>query len=196
VIDDHSRLFICSHAYTNVKARDASTASTAPPSSTGYPQRCCPTMGGVQRQRPPWQGAAVNRARAARSGRQELTAYQRLHQTLKRYLDKQQPPGTLKDLQRQLDAFVPYYNDIHGELTDLLLQASSPTTSCASRAGASADGGRRGRRVACALTAALFTSYRPSESGARFRSGADGQNKMVWSTRDARKKWIRYGPAP
>jgi Integrase core domain len=37
---------------------------------------------------------------------------ERLHQTLKRYLAKQVPATTLKDLQRQLDAFVHSYNHI------------------------------------------------------------------------------------
>ena len=37
---------------------------------------------------------------------------ERLHQTLKRYLDKRPPAPTLKDLQSQLDTFVHYYNHI------------------------------------------------------------------------------------
>jgi hypothetical protein len=37
---------------------------------------------------------------------------ERLHQTLKRYLAKQAAPGTLQELQGQLDSFVHYYNDI------------------------------------------------------------------------------------
>ncbi len=35
---------------------------------------------------------------------------ERLHQTLKRYLARQQPAKTLPELQAQLDAFVHYYN--------------------------------------------------------------------------------------
>jgi hypothetical protein len=37
---------------------------------------------------------------------------ERLHQTLKRYLTRQAPANTLTELQRQLDGFVHYYNDI------------------------------------------------------------------------------------
>jgi len=37
---------------------------------------------------------------------------ERLHQTLKRYLQKQHPANTLTDLQAQLNAFVHYYNHI------------------------------------------------------------------------------------
>jgi hypothetical protein len=37
---------------------------------------------------------------------------ERLHQTLKRYLDAQEPAQTLGELQSQLDRFVHYYNDI------------------------------------------------------------------------------------
>jgi hypothetical protein len=40
VIDDHSRLFIYSHAYPGVKHATSWTASTVPQSSTAYPQRC------------------------------------------------------------------------------------------------------------------------------------------------------------
>jgi len=37
---------------------------------------------------------------------------ERLHQTLKRYLDRQQPALSLSELQGQLDTFVHYYNHI------------------------------------------------------------------------------------
>jgi hypothetical protein len=37
---------------------------------------------------------------------------ERLHQTIKRYLDKQPSARTLKDLQAQLDVFLHYYNHI------------------------------------------------------------------------------------
>jgi len=37
---------------------------------------------------------------------------ERLHQTLKRYLAKQPPARTLRELQGQLDAFMHYYNHI------------------------------------------------------------------------------------
>ncbi|HEY3865761.1 MAG TPA: integrase core domain-containing protein [Solirubrobacteraceae bacterium] len=44
---------------------------------------------------------------------------ERLHQTLKRYLTKQAPAQAIAELQRQLDAFRHYYNDIrpHRALT-------------------------------------------------------------------------------
>src|SRR5205814_2302207 len=37
---------------------------------------------------------------------------ERFHQTLKRFLAKQEPPATKKQLQAQLDAFVAYYNGV------------------------------------------------------------------------------------
>jgi transposase InsO family protein len=45
---------------------------------------------------------------------------ERLHQTLKRYLDAQEPATTLAELQGQLDRFVHYYNNVrpHRPLTD------------------------------------------------------------------------------
>jgi hypothetical protein len=43
---------------------------------------------------------------------QTLGKVERLHQTLKRYLAKQPPAGTLQELQQQLDTFRHYYNHI------------------------------------------------------------------------------------
>jgi len=37
---------------------------------------------------------------------------ERLHQTLKRFLDRQTPAQTLSELQGQLDTFVHYYNNV------------------------------------------------------------------------------------
>jgi transposase InsO family protein len=37
---------------------------------------------------------------------------ERFHQTMKKFLQKQDPPETIDDLQAQLDRFVAYYNDV------------------------------------------------------------------------------------
>lgn len=37
---------------------------------------------------------------------------ERFHQTLKKFLDKQPPAGSLKQLQSQIDRFITYYNDV------------------------------------------------------------------------------------
>jgi hypothetical protein len=37
---------------------------------------------------------------------------ERFHQTMKKFLDKQDPADSLRQLQRQLDRFVRYYNEV------------------------------------------------------------------------------------
>lgn len=121
VIDDHSRLFICSHAYTHVKARDVVDSFHRAAELHCLPAALLSDNGAV------FTGAARHGKVAlqteleqlgvvARNSRpyhpQTCGKIERLHQTLKRYLEKQQRCGTLEDLQRQLDAFVHYYNHI------------------------------------------------------------------------------------
>jgi hypothetical protein len=121
VIDDHSRLFIHSHAYTNVKARDVVDSFHRAAGLHGLPAALLSDNGAVftgtaRHGKVALQTELEQLGVAARNSRpyhpQTCGKIERLHQTLKRYLDKQQPPGTLKDLQPQLDAFVHYYNHI------------------------------------------------------------------------------------
>jgi transposase InsO family protein len=121
VIDDHSRLFICSHAYTNVKARDVVDSFHRAAELHGLPAALLSDNGAVfsgtaRHGKVQLQSELEQLGVAARNSRpyhpQTCGKIERLHQTLKRYLDKQKPSGTLKNLQRQLDAFVHYYNHI------------------------------------------------------------------------------------
>lgn len=120
VIDDHSRLFICSHAYSYVKARDVVESFHRAVELHGLPAALLSDNGAV------FTGTARHGKVALQTELEQLgvTAknsrpyhpqtcgkIERLHQTLKRYLDKQPPAATLKDLQAQLDAFVHYYNN-------------------------------------------------------------------------------------
>lgn len=121
VIDDHSRLFICSHAYSYVKARDVVESFQRAAELHGLPAALLSDNGAV------FTGTARNGKVALQTELEQLGVaaknsrpyhpqtcgkIERLHQTLKRYLDKQPPAATLKDLQAQLDAFVHYYNHI------------------------------------------------------------------------------------
>jgi transposase InsO family protein len=120
-IDDHSRLFICSHAYSYVKARDVVESFHRAAELHGLPATLLSDNGAVftasaRHGKVALQSELERLGVAAKNSRpyhpQTCGKIERLHQTLKRYLDKQQPAATLKDLQRQLDAFVHYYNDI------------------------------------------------------------------------------------
>jgi hypothetical protein len=119
VIDDHSRLFICSHAYTHVKARDVVDSFHRAAELHGLPAALLSDNGAV------FTGTARHGKVALQTELEQLGVapknsrpyhpqtcgkIERLHQTLKRYLEKQPTAATLKDLQRQLDAFVHYYN--------------------------------------------------------------------------------------
>jgi transposase InsO family protein len=119
VIDDHSRLFICSHAYPGVKARDVVESFHRAAELHGLPAALLSDNGAVftataRHGKVALQTELEQLGVAAKNSRpyhpQTCGKIERLHQTLKRYLDKQPPAATLKDLQRQLDTFVHYYN--------------------------------------------------------------------------------------
>jgi transposase InsO family protein len=119
VIDDHSRLFICSHAYTHVKARDVVDSFHRAAQLHGLPAALLSDNGAVftgtaRHGKVALQTELEQLGVAAKNSRpyhpQTCGKIERLHQTLKRYLEKQPTATTLKDLQRQLDAFVHYYN--------------------------------------------------------------------------------------
>jgi transposase InsO family protein len=121
VIDDHSRLFICSHAYSYVKARDVVESFQRAAELHGLPAALLSDNGAVftgtaRHGKVQLQTELEQLGVAAKNSRpyhpQTCGKIERLHQTLKRYLDKQLPAAALKDLQGQLDAFVHYYNHI------------------------------------------------------------------------------------
>jgi transposase InsO family protein len=121
VIDDHSRLFVCSHAYGYVKAKDVVDCFHRGAELHGLPAALLSDNGAVftgtaRHGKVQLQTELERLGIAAKNSRpyhpQTCGKIERLHQTLKRYLDKQPPAATLKDLQAQLDAFVHYYNHI------------------------------------------------------------------------------------
>ena len=121
VIDDHSRLFIHSHAYSYVKARDVVESFHRAAELHGLPATLLSDNGAVftasaRHGKVQLQTELEQLGVAAKNSRpyhpQTCGKIERLHQTLKRYLDKQQPATTLTDLQAQLDVFVHYYNHV------------------------------------------------------------------------------------
>lgn len=121
LIDDHSRLFLHSQAYPVVKGHDVvSSFHTAvqlhgPPGSF-LSDNAAVFTGTARKGKVQLQSELERLGIAFKNSRpyhpQTCGKIERLHQTLKRYLDKQPPPGTLSELQDQLDAFRHYYNDI------------------------------------------------------------------------------------
>lgn len=121
VIDDHSRLFICSHAYSYVKAADVVDSFHRAAELHGLPAALLSDNGAVftgtaRHGKVKLQTELERLGVQAKNSRpyhpQTCGKIERLHQTLKRYLDKQPPANTLPELQAQLDTFLHYYNHI------------------------------------------------------------------------------------
>lgn len=120
VIDDHSRLFICSHAYGSVKAGDVVHSFHRAVELHGLPAALLSDNGAVftataRKGKVLLQTELERLGIAAKNSRpyhpQTCGKVERLHQTLKRYLDAQEPAETLEELQGQLDTFLHYYAD-------------------------------------------------------------------------------------
>jgi hypothetical protein len=121
MIDDHSRLFLASRAYRRAKAGDVAEAFRSAVALHGAPASLLCDNGAVFTATPRG-GKVLLQAEMERLGvvaknsrpyhPQTCGKVERLHQTLKRYLQKQAPAKTLVELQSQLDAFAHYYNAI------------------------------------------------------------------------------------
>jgi transposase InsO family protein len=121
MIDDHSRLFLASHAYSTVKAQDVVDSFHRAADLHGLPAALLSDNGAVFTATPR-KGKVLLQTELERLGiasknsrpyhPQTCGKVERLHQTLKRYLTRKPAAGTLTELQAQLDAFVHYYNDI------------------------------------------------------------------------------------
>lgn len=151
LIDDHSRLFLSSQAFSTVKAVDVVNVFHKAAQLNGLPASLLSDNGavftGFYRG-----GKVLLESELERLGiefknsrpyhPQTCGKIERLHQTLKRYLARQRPPSTLEQLQVKLDAFAHYYNDIrphralHG-LTPLQAYSARIKAKPAGRASAS-----------------------------------------------------------
>ncbi len=119
MVDDHSRLFLASRAFSTAKAADVVEVFRSAIELHGAPASLLCDNGAVFTARP--RGGKVllqlemeRLGIVAKNSRpyhpQTCGKVERLHQTLKRYLARQTPAKTLSELQGQLDAFVHYYN--------------------------------------------------------------------------------------
>ena len=120
-IDDHSRLFLGSQAFSTTKAQDVVDSFHKAAALHGLPASLLSDNGAVftaspRRGKVLLQSELERLGIASKNSRpyhpQTCGKIERLHQTLKRYLAKQPPANGLTELQGQLDTFVHYYNDI------------------------------------------------------------------------------------
>jgi len=121
VIDDHSRLFIASVARARFKAADVVQSFHEAGASHGFPAQLLTDNGAVFTAAPRG-GRCALELETARLGIRSVHSapyhpqtcgkVERLHQTLKRFLSKQDPAETIEQLQDQLDAFRDYYNTV------------------------------------------------------------------------------------
>jgi hypothetical protein len=118
-IDDHSRLFLASEAFSTIKAKDVVDAFHKAADLHGLPASLLSDNGAVFTGS--YRGGKVlleseleRLGVALRNSRpyhpQTCGKVERLHQTLKRYLARKAPAETLAALQAQLETFVRYYN--------------------------------------------------------------------------------------
>ena len=121
MIDDHSRLCVASRAIRVVKATDVVRVLHNAAGTWGYPASFLTDNGlifstqrhhqvaGVTEQELFSLGIEAKHARPYHP--QTCGKVERFHQTMKKFLEKQEV-ATPKQLQRQLDRFVAYYNDV------------------------------------------------------------------------------------
>jgi transposase InsO family protein len=122
IIDDHSRLCVASRAFVRVKAPDVVRTLHKAAQKWGYPESFLSDNGLVfsSRARHGIVGhlemALLALGIASKHSRpyhpQTCGKVERFHQTLKKYLAKQEPAQTKKQLQSQLDRFCTYYNTV------------------------------------------------------------------------------------
>ena len=119
VIDDHSRACVESRAFHRTRSPDVVRALHRAAATWGYPEALltdngaiftASARGGVGAM----EAELLSLGIAAKHSRpyhpQTCGKVERFHQTLKRYLARQDPALTKKQLQAQLDRFVAYYN--------------------------------------------------------------------------------------
>ena len=121
VIDDHSRFLVASDARRVFKAADVVASFHAAAASRGFPSSLLTDNGAVFTAAPRGGRCAIELESAALGIRsvhsspyhpQTCGKVERFHQTLKRFLTRQEPAHSIAELQGQLDRFRAYYNSV------------------------------------------------------------------------------------
>jgi len=120
-IDDHSRFLVGSDARVVFKAADVVACFHAAAAVNGYPAELLTDNGAVFTAAPRGGRCAIE-LECDRLGIKDINSrpyhpqtcgkVERFHQTLKRFLAKQDPAASIQELQAQLDRFRTYYNEI------------------------------------------------------------------------------------
>jgi len=122
VVDDHSRLLIASDAYTTTKAADVVTSFHRGFAAWGLPATVLTDNGAVFTAAARGGGRCAIEIELDRLGirmrhsapyhPQTCGKVERFHQTLKKWLRRQEPSTSLRELQDKLDTFADYYNTV------------------------------------------------------------------------------------
>lgn len=121
ILDDHSRLLIASHARMIFKAADVVASFHTAARAHGFCASLLTDNGAVFTAAPRGGRCAIELECAALGIRvvhsrpyhpQTCGKVERFHQTLKRFLARQEPAETIEVLQAQLDRFCAYYNTV------------------------------------------------------------------------------------
>jgi transposase InsO family protein len=121
VIDDHSRLCVTSRVFATTRSADVVRTLHNGADRWGYPASVLSDNGAIfsassrggelaMETELLALGIAVKHSRPYHP--QTCGKVERFHQTMKKYLAKQDPPATKKQLQGQIDRFVDYYNTV------------------------------------------------------------------------------------
>jgi transposase InsO family protein len=121
VIDDHSRLCVAARAFVSTRSPDVVRTLHRAAGQWGYPEQCLTDNGAIFTAS---KGGGVGDFEAellalgitSKHSRpyhpQTCGKVERFHLTMKKFMAKQDPAASRKQLQRQLDRFVAYYNEI------------------------------------------------------------------------------------
>jgi len=120
-IDDHSRLCVASKVFVITTSRDVVRTFTKASENWGFPASVLSDNGAIFTASYRNGIAAMESELLARGIEfkhsrpyhpQTCGKVERFHQTMKKFLEKQNPAASTRQLQRQLDRFVQYYNEV------------------------------------------------------------------------------------
>jgi transposase InsO family protein len=121
VIDDHSRACVASRAFVSTRSPDVVRTLHRAAEKWGYPEAfltdngaifTASFRGGVGAMESELLSLGIRSKHSRPYHPQTCGKVERFHQTVKKFLAKQDAPATKKQLQVQLDRFVAYYNAI------------------------------------------------------------------------------------
>ena len=120
ILDDHSRVCVESRAFLTTRSPDVVRALHRAAQTWGYPEAFLTDNGAIFTSsmrgnthgaiEPELLGLGIRSKHSRPYHPQTCGKVERFHQTLKKFLAKQAPAASKKQLQHQLDTFVAYYN--------------------------------------------------------------------------------------